>query len=571
MKTRAFDRQKTVLQLTATLLLAGCLLAILSASALAWWTKEAGPEVIRALQVGLNEYPSWQIGDEEILLEDLHLFYEERAFKPIWVNDHGLNSKGIQALAAIMQAPEHGIHKDHYYTGIILAHSDNAKNKDNPKRYKDLAGLEVLMSYAILNYMQDLANGVAKPERKDRLGLKKKRYKPKVWLQKLDQSNDVGFLMENQAPQTDAYLSLKHALAKYAVLARNEALPAFPAGNILKAGMVDSRVQSLADILLTLGDLEVSGGDEASAVIQRIRYDKTLVEAVKRFQRRHGLEDDGNVGPKTARALNVPLEERMDAIRTTMERMRQLPEVLGNKHILVNLPSYELFAYDEGEKVMDMKVIIGQKSRRTPLFSNHITQAVFNPTWSVPRSIAVKDKLHKIQKDPGYLVRAGFTVTQYGQTVDPYNIDWSSVNRSNFNFGLRQAAGSGNALGKVKFPIPNNDSVYLHDTSSRGLFAKNYRALSSGCIRIEKPDALAQFVLKDEEGWDEEMIMSAYESHRNRHVKVTPVPVHTVYWTAWVDEGGQTHFYDDIYRKDHKILAALGPASAEGEFQLAAR
>ena len=484
--------------------------------------------------------------------------YSQEQPSPYWTHRDGLNKRGREALDVLKKAPEHGISEDRYDVEEIESLVLNSAGDE-----QRLAEADIRLSESLVKFAQDLKYGVSKPKRYDRLGVIEERPEAVETMRELVSAPDVAKWVLAQAPQAPVYESLRHTLATYQILKRQGGWPKLASGKSIKPGMTDPRVAQVRDILLTTGDLrEVTQGNV---------YDDVLVEAVKRFQARHGIDVDGAVGPQTVATFNAPVDERIDQIRITMDRIRHLPDQLGEKYILVNIPGYQLTAYDGGKEAMKMKVIVGKPSRKTPIFSNAIAQTVFNPTWSVPRSIAVKDKLRKIQQDPSYLTRSGFTLTQHGQKIDPYSVDWSSVNRSNFNFGLRQASGRGNALGKVKFPIPDNQSVYLHDTSSRSLFKKDRRALSSGCIRVEHPEDLAKYVLNGNEGWDEIKVSSAYKSSRRQTVSVNPVPVHAVYWTAWVDEQGMPHFYQDIYKKDHTVISALGPLDTTKPIQLAAR
>lgn len=460
-----------------------------------------------------------------------------------WVDEDGnLTDKGEQAMAALALAPRHGLSPSRY---AINQTPDNQQ-----------------ITQAMVRLAQDLKTGVKPDARYDRLNISETRPDAQILLQQMADADDVKQWMKLQAPATPVYKRLAKTLKTFRGMEKNQSWPQLAAGASLKPGMTDPRVATLRQMLELTGDLKAPFENAAPN-----HYDTVLADAVKRFQSRHGLNADAAVGPATRAALNVPLAKRMDAIRVTMERIRQLPDHLGEKFILVNLPAFQLTAFDHGKEAINMKVIVGRADRKTPLFSNAITQAVFNPTWSVPTKIAREDFPKKLQANPDYLSQHGFTVMQDGMRVDPSYVDWQSVG----SYSLQQASGNGNALGKVKFPIPDNQSVYLHDTSDRSLFSKDMRALSSGCIRVEAPRELASFIVNGNAGWDEATIAAAYDSRSNRTVNITPVPVHAVYWTAWVDPDGTTHFYDDIYRNDPVTLAALGDDDDKDLMQLAAR
>lgn len=466
----------------------------------------------------------------------------EKATTIEWVNADGLTIKGKQAMKALALASRHGLSPSRY------AISDKPDNQQ--------------ITEAMVRLAQDLKTGVKPDDRYDRLHVAEPRPDAQLLLQQMAKSTDVTQWMQAQAPTTAAYERLATALEQFRTMEHHQHWPQLAAGASLKPAMTAPRVATLRHMLQLTGDLKAPFENAAPE-----HYDTALADAVKRFQSRHGLNPDAAVGPATRAALNVPLSKRIEAIRVTMERIRQLPDHLGQKFIVVNLPAFQLTAFDHGKEAVNMKVIVGRTDRKTPLFSNAINQAVFNPTWSVPTKIAREDFPKKLQADPNYLAQHGFTVMQDGMVIDAASVDWQSVG----SYSLRQASGAGNALGKVKFPIPDNQSVYLHDTADHSLFAKDMRALSSGCIRVEAPRQLASFVLSGNKGWDEPKIASVYDATANRTVNITPVPVHAVYWTAWVDADGTTHFYDDIYHNDPVTLAALGDDDHRDTLQLAAR
>jgi murein L,D-transpeptidase YcbB/YkuD len=210
---------------------------------------------------------------------------------------------------------------------------------------------------------------------------------------------------------------------------------------------------------------------------------------------------------------------------------------------------------------MEMKTIVGQEQRRTPVFSDQIKYLVFNPYWYVPRSIAVKDKLPLIKKDFTYLSKNNFFLFKYTannklEKINPANVDWTRINKNNFNYLIRQNPGDQNALGRVKFIFPNKFSVYLHDTPSKYLFSESARSFSSGCIRIEKPIDLAEYLLSDQEGWDRDSIEAEMKKDKEKTVYLkTPIQLHLQYNTAWVDNYGNLNFREDIYNRDQKIIA----------------
>jgi len=321
-------------------------------------------------------------------------------------------------------------------------------------------------------------------------------------------------------------------------------------------------VRNLRARLQASGDL--TEGDAGKNPV----YDKAVADAVRRFQKRHGLAETGSVNAATAAALNVPVAKRIRQVELNMERWRWLPDDFGSRYILVNIPSFKMNVVENGKRVMESKVVVGRLERQTPTFTANMAYLVLSPKWYVPRSIAVKDKLPQLKRNPYALARQNIRIyNSAGQQLNPGAINWKAVGAGNFNYQLRQDAGPRNALGGIKFMFPNPYNVYLHDTPTRGLFSQNQRTFSSGCIRISNPVELAEYLLKHDPKWSRDAIRAAAVSGKQRVVNLPQqVPVYLLYWTAWVDEDGLAHFRDDIYSRDKPLVRALyqdagGPAN----------
>ncbi len=268
------------------------------------------------------------------------------------------------------------------------------------------------------------------------------------------------------------------------------------------------------------------------------------------------------MGPATLDALNVPVNKRLRQIELNMERWRWLPRNLGKRYILVNIAGFSLDVYEDNRHMMDMRVVVGRQYRRTPVFSKDMTYLVISPYWHIPPNIALKDKLPLIRKNPGYLEQERIRVFHGAgaemREIDAKTVDWATITGRNFSYRLRQDPGPFNALGRVKFMFPNKYNVYLHDTPSQELFAKTVRTFSSGCIRIEKPIELAEYLLKDYPEWTRERILSTADRRIERTVQIKkPLPVHLLYWTAWIDRDGRMQFRNDIYKRDELLDRAL--------------
>jgi len=254
----------------------------------------------------------------------------------------------------------------------------------------------------------------------------------------------------------------------------------------------------------------------------------------------------------------VPVEDRVNQIRLNLERGRWVLDNLEADFIVVNIAGFRAYLYRDRKPVWSTRVVVGKTYHKTPVFRSLLKYVVFNPTWTVPYSIATKEMLPAIQRDPNYLSARNFDVKdRNGEIIDPAGVDWSQVTRRNFGYTFVQRPGVSNALGEIKFIFPNQHSVYLHDTPSKSLFARAERTFSHGCIRVDRPFDFAE-VLLQQDGWNREMIDAEIAGRNTRSVFLSqPLPVLLLYWTAAIGEDGQIHFYNDVYERDQKILTAL--------------
>lgn len=359
---------------------------------------------------------------------------------------------------------------------------------------------------------------------------------------------------------TPLFRSLEHAREVYRRLAGHEAggpeavhpewskpLPPLPGGK-LAPGDAYAGLATLARRLAALGDLPPE-------VALPVRYEGALVEAVRRFQRRHGLTVDGVVGRATLAALEVTPAERLQQIERNIARLREAPPLRGKRAVLVNLPEFALRLYERRDgrwQEQDyVRVIIGKApDHTTPLFDEDIAYVEFNPYWNIPRSIAVRETLPRLRRDPGYFDRAGLeAVMPDGRIAQHFSEELLQAVASG-GARLRQRPGPDNAMGDIKFILPNNSGIYLHHTPSVGLFERSRRDFSHGCIRVEKPVALANFVLADPVSWPPARIIEAMRAGQNRTLRLpAPVQVLVVYSTVAENEG-VVHFFPDVYGYD---------------------
>jgi L,D-transpeptidase YcbB len=317
----------------------------------------------------------------------------------------------------------------------------------------------------------------------------------------------------------------------------------------LKPGQRSPLVPPLAARLAASGDYR--GAIPSGAAT----YSPELQEAVKVFQRRHGLTDDGAIGPEVVAALNVPLDARIDSIALNMERWRWLPRDLGDRYILVNIPEMRLDVYEGNAVPLSMRVVVGKPDAQTPIFNDEMTYIVFSPYWNVPPSIAEGETLPAIMSDPNFLARNNMEIVDSsGNVVDPGSVDLNDPKAYRF----RQRPGTDNSLGLVKFMFPNQFNVYLHDTPADSLFDRAARSFSHGCVRVEDPVALAQYVLRDQPEWTRERIAEAMHSDEEETVRLkSPIPVYLGYWTARVRPDNTVQFRKDVYDIDGRLAGKL--------------
>jgi murein L,D-transpeptidase YcbB/YkuD len=484
--------------------------------------------------------------DERIV--EVYVFYAaDRDYKPIWVRDNGPKSKAKEALAVFKAAADMGLNPANYRVAEI----EKRMNATDPHV---LAELELLLSRAFIDFGRDINRGRVVPRSASaENAIVAKELGPLTLIDGAEVTESISEFVGTLEPQTREYYRLKFALAGYRDLEAKGGWPMVPKGPALKPGMNDKRVPILRKRLQVTGDLATDAPDSGDL------YDDALVEAVKRFQARHGLTDDGIIAETTLESMNVPIADRIRQMELNLERRRWMDDDLGEYYIFVNVADQEMKVVRKGKTIHTAKLVVGKPYSRTPVFSEKMKYIVINPYWNVPSGIANKEYLPKLKKDPGYLKRQNIRIFSgagdNAAEVNPYNVNWSSMNR--MPYSLRQDSGPKNALGRVKFMFPNRFNVYLHDTPQKSLFEKDLRVFSHGCMRVQDPLDLAALLLADQ-GWDRSRIDVAVAAGKQRVVNLTnPLPVHVTYLTAWVNKDGSVNFRRDVYNRDKQLAGAL--------------
>lgn len=489
-------------------------------------------------------------------------FYEKRRYVPVWSQDNGmLTSQADQLIRGVENAEMDGLTSEDYHLGLLkslLSEINQAQAQKQPIDPGKQVDLDVLLTDAFLLFSSHLQSGRVTPNEVDSTWL---FFDPVSDVEEILNANAYDSQMDSffngLRPANAAYYRLRDVLQHYSDIQKKGGWTLISPGPPLKMGDTNERVEKLRKRLIVTEDMASPSRHVKASV-----FDESLMKGVQHFQRRHGIEPNGVVGPSTLSAMNVPVEDRIQQIELNLERWRWIPHDLGSRYILVNIANYSLVVVENQATVLEMRVVVGRTYRRTPVFSEKMKFLVLNPFWNVPFKIAVEDKLPLIRKNPMYLSQQHIKVFENGSEnapeINPVLIDWYRVNAGNFPYRLRQDPGPSNALGRIKFMFPNKFSIYLHDTPQRSLFKRTTRDFSSGCIRIEKPVELATYLLRNDPGWPSQRITDVLKSGVTTVAYIKdPIPVHLLYWTAWVAEDGIVHFVNDIYNRDPPLSRAL--------------
>jgi murein L,D-transpeptidase YcbB/YkuD len=488
--------------------------------------------------------------------------YETTGYQPIWLAD-GRGKPAIAALRGqIQRAADDGLNPADYDVGpadTLQAASGGGLLKKGGD-LEPLMDADVRLSYTFLKFARHLERGRVSPGQVDEHWFGTQRDEDLVPALKVAlESGQLAQRLEKLESQHAQYAALKKVLARYREVAAAGGWSTLPTGWTPRGGRPDPGVAALRAHLIATGDLPRSAAPAAV-------FDAATRDALKRFERRHGLVPDGRLDRAVLAALNVPIEERIRQIELNLERWRWLPDTLGDRYVLVNIPTFHLTAVDHGQVALQMRVVTGKAASPTPIFSDEMTTVVFSPYWNVPPDIARNETIPAVMRDPGYLGRNNLEIVRAGRVLDPWGVDWSRPG----NVQFRQRPGAHNALGGVKFMFPNQFDVYLHDTPADALFARVERDYSHGCVRIEKPFEMAQWVLEDRPEWTPEKIQAAMNSGKEQHVALKHhIPVYIVYETVWVDDDGTVEFRDDVYGHDARQERILPASPIPGAIQVA--
>jgi murein L,D-transpeptidase YcbB/YkuD len=496
--------------------------------------------------------------------QNVQAAYEAIGYAPAWVREGQATPQALAVISALEESRKKGLNPEDYDASLWPARL--AALKGGSRNADTVAQFDAALTIGAMRYLSNLRIGRLNPKPLVfGIDLDQKHYDlPELLVQKILTGSNVPEMLSKVEPQYLGYQRTEAALQTYLSLAaqdHSEPLPD-PQHTVNSGDPYVGAVQ-LDQRLRLLGDLPQSAVANPNAA----NYDELLVEAVKHFQSRHGLNSDGKLDKETLRQLNMPFSVRVIQLEDSLERWRWLPPDYPRLPVAVNIPGFRLRVFSDNHTIaLRMNVVVGQAfQHQTPVFAKEMKYIIFRPYWNLPLDIVRAEIVPKLRKNPSYLVRRGFEITDQdgrvvsGSTVSPATLEQIQSGR----LLVRQKPGPSNALGLVKFMFPNEFDVYLHSTPSPQLFNRPRRDFSHGCIRVEKPAELAAWLLQDQSKWTLEEIKAAMQSGPdNQQVNLTrPVPVVIVYLTAIVEENGEVYFYDDIYGDD----ASLNDALAKGQ------
>ena len=481
--------------------------------------------------------PNLIVGGRRVDGAALIRFYETREFKLAWRGSPNAAADAEIAFAALSQAGAHGLNRAKYHLET-LSRSENGAGS--------AAVYDVLMTDAILKYMRDVRLGRIAPSAAYRdIALPAKNFDPVAALASALENGELRGMLADLPPSHPEYARLKAALAEYRKIAAGGEWAQLPDRRATRAAGEDERFPLLRARLMREDSSLTPEGD--------------IVEALRRYQSRNGLEPDGKLGPKTLAMLNVPAAERVTGIEANLDRWRWLPATLEPRYVTINAADATLQAIDRGGIVLASRVIVGAADKRTPIFRALAKDVTVNPPWNVPPSIARNEILPKLRRNPNYLVSQRMILLN-GPPGDPHGttIDWKNVRAAGFAYRIQQLPGPESALGVLKLEMPNEFNVYLHDTPGKSAFARNERTLSHGCVRVQDIMPLASLSLSGDGGSAVEELLALIGAGETKRLALNdPLPVYVLYWTAIADADGTVQFRKDVYGRDEELTAAL--------------
>ncbi len=523
------------------------------------------PDVNRAIAKLLvsKQHPLLSQTDFSRQSKELEQLYRMNGMQLIWLGDGRPENNLNDALAVLKNALADGLNPASYDSELLSRYFQEAKTLPETE-VSTLAEYDLALSISLLRYMHDLHFGLIDPRDfnyPQPYGVKPAFDAAALLNKSLDQQS-IAELPVVLAPKIKQYQQLKQALADY----RQQAESASPFIELsfpqsLHPGDAESQLPILRQRLQELGEIaadEFAGINKESEML----YDEVTASAVIRFQKNQGLHADGVIGKQTLALLNQTPKQKIAMIELAMERLRWLPELPGGRQIVVNIPAFQLWAFNspDDENALNMKVIVGKaKENQTPILWEEMRYLEFMPYWNIPRSIMDKEIMPKMGSNSGYLASQDIELVESAVSEnDSEEVDNVADDIKHGRVRARQRPGKKNPLGRVKFVFPNKADVYMHDTPSHAAFNRDRRDLSHGCVRVSEPEKLVEFVLGNQEGWDKQSIQQAMAGPKTRRVSLKKsIPVLFFYSTAFAGQDNKLRFYPDIYGYDVQLQGAI--------------
>jgi L,D-transpeptidase YcbB len=510
--------------------------------------------------ISTKQHPYLALSNFANRSQDFETLYKSNGYNLLWLGNAEAEKNIHDVINLLYSAPSEGLNPANYDSQMLREKLPSAL-KIASGDYKQLALYDTAISLSLLRFLHDIHYGRVNPQGISyKLKLREKKLIDLPVLIKDSLSHGaVKELPQLVEPKLQQYQKLKTALAAYRLLARKSPVFHLRSEKPIKPGDNLPQIEELQRFLASIGDI----AEDKTGAEKSTRYSGKIVAGVKQFQLRHGLDADGVIGKGTVAAMNVPLSERVTQIELAMERVRWLPELNTGPYIIVNIPAFQLWVYDDVDKfysdLPNMKVVVGKAMKNeTPVLMAEMRFIDFMPYWNVPYSIVKQEILPKLMQNPGYLDKENMElVTTSGNGTQVVGFTASSIaGLRQGTLRIRQRPGKKNALGRVKFIFPNKEDVYLHDTPAQNLFSKTRRDFSHGCVRVENPEGLADFVLKNQ--WSKEAVQQALNNPQTQRVVLKkPIPVLFFYITAFFDQYDNLEFYPDIYGYDATLFEAL--------------
>lgn len=521
-------------------------------------------------------FPDYDV--RNYLHSEFNRFYFTGDYQLAWLTFDEPREEADELLQAIDAADQEGLSPSHYNLDkieILLAelydiNSRKERRKEWRKKFKSrklkerlkkedsllfkqIVELDFLMTASYLTYASHLLSGKINPNEEAEWYSEPRQKDLSGHLHEALKNKRIQASLQELNPPHPQYNKLKEKFAYYNDIKRNGSWKDYKVTPNLRYQNFGRKIYLLKKRMATEGLLEEESLDSV--------YDEQLKNAVQLYQMLHGLKVTGNVDEETATELNKPVEDIIRKISYNMERMRWIHGPFGNHYILVNIPAFEMTVIKDQKTQLQMKAIVGEKVHKTPIFNDSLEYIVFSPEWMIPPSIVINELLPLIKRNRYFFTNTKYTLYEsWEKDAEPIHYDsinWDSLTVDNFDFRIEEAPGNQNPLGKVKFIFPNLQSIYLHDTPDNHLFSRKDRDFSHGCIRLEKPENFAQYLLADR-GWD----IDDVKEYMNRKESATvylseKVPVYIVYWTAWVDDRNYLNLRNDVYEHDKQHLEQL--------------